>query len=197
MSDEIKKQIAALIGHHQLLEKRVTALTEEFQAAAMQLQRQSETLSHVIGELDSASGNMTETVRKSVSAALSQIEKDVKQAALTQMKPATEAFNQSASTAKEMIYEMRREMSRYTWKSAIYIALTMIAVMGGCLWGMYYFIDSGYARIAEMQRMEAVWQKKAPLANISICDDKPCAQVTGSEYTNKKGERFYILKSIK
>ena len=164
MSDEIKKQIAGLIGHHQLLERRVTALTEEFQAAAMQLQQQSETLSHVIGELDSASGNMTETVRKSVIAALSQVEKDVKQAALTQMKPATEAFNQSASTAKEMMYVMRREMPRYTWKSAIYIALTMISVMGGCLWGMYYFIDSGYARIAEMQKMEAVWQKKAPLA---------------------------------
>jgi len=39
MSDEIKKQIAGLIGHHQLLEKRVTVLTDEFQAAAMQLQR--------------------------------------------------------------------------------------------------------------------------------------------------------------
>lgn len=43
MSDEIK-QIAALIGHHQALEKRVSTLTEEFQAASVQLQRQSETL---------------------------------------------------------------------------------------------------------------------------------------------------------
>jgi len=100
MSDEIKK-IAALIGHHQALEKRVTSLTEEFQAAALQLQRQSETLSHVIGELDSASGNMTETV----------------------------------------------------------------------------------------------WEQKAPLANISSCDNKPCVQVTGVEYTNKKGERFYLIKN--
>ncbi len=56
MSDEIK-QIAALIGHHQALEKRVSTLTEEFQAASVQLQRQSETLSKVIRELDSASGN--------------------------------------------------------------------------------------------------------------------------------------------
>ena len=47
MSDEIK-QIAALIGHHQALEKRVSTLTEEFQAASVQLQRQSETLSKVI-----------------------------------------------------------------------------------------------------------------------------------------------------
>lgn len=68
---------------------------------------------------------------------------------------------------------------------------------GGCLWGMYYFIDSGYARIAEMQRMEAIWEKKAPLANISICDGKPCVQVTGVEYTNKKGDRFYLIESIK
>ena len=56
MSDEIK-QIAALIGHHQALEKRVTSLTEQFQAASSQLQQQSETLSRVIRELDSASGN--------------------------------------------------------------------------------------------------------------------------------------------
>ena len=33
MSDEIK-QIAALIGHHQALEKRVSTLTEEFQTAS-------------------------------------------------------------------------------------------------------------------------------------------------------------------
>jgi len=197
MSDEIKKQIAGLIGHHQLIEKRVTALTEEFQAAAMQLQRQSETLSHVVGELDSASGKMTDTVRQSVSAALIQVEKELKQTGLAQQKPATEALNQAAGTAKAMIHEMRREMSRYTWKSAIYIALTMIAVMGGCLWGMYYFIESGYARIAEMQRMEAVWQKKAPLANISTCDGRPCVQVTGVEYTNKQGDRFYLIKPVK
>lgn len=197
MSDEIKKQIAGLIGHHQQLERRVTALTEEFQAAAMQLQRQSETLSHVIGELDSASGNMTETVRQSVSAALTQVEKELKQTGLAQQKPATEALNQAAGTAKEMIYEMRREMSRYTWKSAIYIALTMVAVMGCCLWGMYYFINSGYERIAAMQRMEAVWEQKAPLANISTCDGKPCVQVTGPEYKNPKGDRLYQIKPVK
>lgn len=197
MSDETKKQIAGLIGHHQQLERRVTALTEEFQAAAMQLQRQSETLSHVIGELDSASGNMTETVRQSVNAALTQVERELKQTGLAQQKPVTEALNKAAGTAQEMIYEMRREMSRYTWKSAIYIAITMITVMGGCLWGMYYFIDSGYVRIAEMKRMEAVWQKKAPLANISTCDGKPCVQVTGVEYTNKEGERFYQIKSVR
>lgn len=99
MSDEIK-QIAGLIGHHQLLEKRVTALTEEFQVAAMQLLRQSETLSNIIGDLDSASDKMTETIRQSVNAGLTQVEKELKQAGLEQQKPATEAFNQAASTAK-------------------------------------------------------------------------------------------------
>ncbi|WP_092673567.1 hypothetical protein [Rosenbergiella nectarea] len=85
-------------------------------------------------------------------------------------------------------------MSHYTWKSSIYIAQTMIVVMAGCLWGMYYFIDSGYARVAAMQRMEAVWEQKAPLANISTCDGKPYIHVTGNKYTTEKGDRLYIRK---
>ena len=193
MSDEIK-QIAALIGHHQALEKRVTYLTEEFQAVSAQLQQQSETLSRVIRELDSASGNMTETVRQSVNAAITQVEKELKQTGLAQQKPATEALNQAAGTAKAMTYEMRREMSRYTWKSAIYIVLTMLTVMGGCLWGMYYFIDSGYARISEMQKMEAVWQKKAPLADIARCDGKPCIKVDTSHTYGDKDNTFMVIK---
>lgn len=194
MNDDFKKQIAGLIGHHQLLEKRVTSLTAEFQAAAAQLQRQSEVLSHIICELDSASGNMTETVRKSVNSALSQVEKELKLAGLAQQKPATEALNQATGMAKEMIHEMHREMSRYTWKSAIYIALTMVSVMGGCLWGMYYFIDSGYTRIAEMQRMEAVWKKKAPIADISTCDGNPCVKVDTSSTYGDKENTYMIIK---
>lgn len=89
---------------------------------------------------------------------------------------------------------MRREMSRYTWKSAIYIALTIFAVMGGCLWGMYYFIDSGYDRIAKMQRMEAVWQKKAPLADISTCDGKPCVKVDTRQSYGDKKDTYLIIK---
>jgi hypothetical protein len=172
----------------------VTALTEEFQVAAMQLLRQSEMLSNIIGDLDSASGKMTETVRQSVNAALTQVEKELKQTGLEQQKPATDAFNQAAGTAKAMIHEMRREMSRYTWKSAIYIAMTMIAVMGGCLWGMYYFIDSGYARVAEMQHMEAVWQKKAPLADIKTCDGNPCVKVDISRTFGDKKDTYLIIK---
>lgn len=196
MSDEIKK-IAALIGHQQAQEKRVAALIDEFQAESAKLSRQTAQLAQVIHELDSASGKMTDTVRQSVSTALTQVEKELKQTGLAHQKPAVNALNQVVTAANESVSAMRREMSRYTWKSAIYIALTMVAVMGGCLWGMFYFIDSGYDRIAEMQRMEAVWKQKAPLADISTCNDKPCVQVTGNEFTNKKGERFYQIKPVK
>lgn len=196
MNDEIKK-IAALIGHQQAQEKRVAALIEEFQAESAKLSRQTAQLAQVIHELDSASGKMTDTIRQSVNAALTQVEKELKKTGLAHQKPAVNALNQVVTAANESVSAMRREMSRYTWKSAIYIALTMVAVMGGCLWGMFYFIDSGYDRIAKMQRMEAVWQKKAPLANISTCDGKPCVQVTGGEYTNKQGDRFYLIKPVK
>ncbi|WP_232370302.1 tRNA modification GTPase [Xenorhabdus lircayensis] len=196
MSDEIK-QIAALIGHQQAQEKRVAALIDEFQKESAQLSRQTAQLAQVIGELDSASGNMTETVKKSVSTALNLVERELKQAGIEQQKPAVNALNQVVKAAQDSVYAMRREMSRYTWKSAIYIALTMLAVTGGCLWGMYYFIDSGYARIAEMQRMEAIWEQKAPLANISTCEGKPCVQVIGGEYTNKQNDRFYLIKPVK
>jgi len=193
MNDEIKK-IAALIGHQQAQEKRVAALIDEFQAESTKLSRQTAQLAQVIHELDSASGKMTDTVRQSVNAALTQVEKELKQTGLEQQKPAVNALNQVVTAANESVSAMRREMSRYTWKSAIYIVLTMLTVMGGCLWGMVYFIDSGYDRIAEMQRMEAAWEKKAPLANISTCEGKPCVQVSGDKYTNKNGDIFYQIK---
>ncbi len=193
MSDEIK-QIAALIGHHQALEKRVSTLTDEFQAASVQLQLQNEILSKVIRELDSASGNMTETVRKSVSSAMNQVAQELKQTGVAQQKPAVNALNQVVKAANESVFAMRREMSCYTWKSAIYIALTMFAVMGGCLWGMFYFIDSGYTRIAEMQRMEAVWKKKAPLADISTCDGNACVRVDTRKFYGDKKNTYLIIK---
>ena len=194
MSDEIK-QIAALIGHHQALEKRVSTLTEEFQVASTQLQQQSDTLIRVIREPDSASGNMTDTIRKSVNAALTQVEKELKQAGLAQQKPATEALNQAADTAKAMIHEMRREMSRYTWKSAIYLVLTIFFVLASCVTAFTWFMNDGYSQIAEMQQMEAVWQKKAPLADISRCDGKPCVKVdTRTTYGDKENTWMIIKK---
>jgi len=193
MSDEIK-QIAALIGHQQVQEKRVAALIEEFQKESAQLSRQTAQLSQVIRDLDSASGNMTETVKKSVSTAMNQVALELKQTGVEQQKPAVNTLNQVVNAAHESVCAMRREMSRYTWKSAIYIVLTMVAVMGGCLWGMYYFIDSGYSRITEMQKMEAVWQKKAPLADISRCDGKPCIKVDTSHTYGDKDNTFMVIK---
>jgi len=194
MSDEIK-QIAALIGHHQALEKRVSTLTEEFQAASVQLQRQSETLSKVIRELDSASGNMTETVRKSVISAMNQVERELKQAGVEQQKPAVNALNQVVKTANESVYAMRREMSRYTWKSAIYIVMTIFFVMASCVAALTWFMDDGYSQIALMQAKKAEWEQKAPLADISRCDGKPCVKVdTRITYGDKENTWMIIKK---
>lgn len=194
MSDEIKK-IAALIGHQQAQEKRVAALIDQFQTESAQLSRQTAQLAQVIRELDSASGNMTDIVRKSVSTALNQVEQELKQAGLDQQKPAVNALNQVVNAAQESVYIMRREMSRYTWKSAIYIVMTILVVMTSCVAALTWFMNDGYSQIAEMQRMEAVWQKKAPRADISRCDGKPCVKVdTGSTYGDKENTYMIIKK---
>ena len=196
MSDEIKP-IAALIGHHQALEKRVSTLTEEFQTASAQLQRQSETLSRVIRELDSASGNMTETVRESVCTAMNQVAQELKQTGVEQQKPAVNALNQVVKAANDSINAMRREMSRYTWKSAIYLVLTIFFVMACCMTALTWFMNDGYSQIAEMQRMEAVWQKKAPMADISTCDGKPCVKVDTRTTYGDKGDKENTWMIIK
>lgn len=196
MSDEIKK-IAALIGHQQEQEKRVAALIEQFHTESAQLSRQTEQLAQVIRELDSASGNMTETVRKSVNTALSQVKQDLKQTGLEQQKPAVNALNDVVTTAYNAVYAIEREMSRYTWKSAIGIAMTILLVMASLMAAITWFIDDGYGQIALMQAKKAEWELKAPLANISTCDGKPCVQVAGNEYTNKRGDRFYLIKAVK
>ena len=196
MSDEIK-QIAALIGHQQVQEKRVAALIDAFQAESAQLSRQTAQLAQVIAGLDSASGKMTETVRQSVSEALRQVESDLKQVGAEQQKPAVNTLNQIVSTAQESVYTLHREMSRYTWKSAIYLVLTVFFVMASCVAALTWFIDDGYEQIALMQMKQAEWEQKAPLANISTCDGKPCVQVRGDKYTNKNGDVFYQVNPVK
>ncbi len=42
-----------------------------------------------------------------------QVERELKQAALEQQKPAVNALNQVVKAAQESVYAMRREMSRY------------------------------------------------------------------------------------
>ncbi|MBT0422905.1 tRNA modification GTPase [Morganella morganii] len=193
MSDEIKK-IAALIGHQQAQEKRVAALIEEFQAESAKLSRQTAQLAQVINELDSASGKMTDTIRQSVNTALTQVEKELKQAGLEKQKPAVNALNEVVSAAQEAIYAMRREMSRYTWKSAIGIVLTIFTVMSVCAIALTYFINSGYDRIAAMKKQEMIWQQKAPLADISTCDSKPCVKVDTTKVYGDKKDTYLIIK---
>ncbi|HAM9422003.1 TPA: hypothetical protein IDY61_005321, partial [Escherichia coli] len=73
-----------------------------------------------------------------------------------------------------------------TVPSAIYLVLTIFFVLACCVTALTWFMNDGYSRIAEMQRMEAVWQKKAPLADISTCDGKPCVKVdTRTTYGDK------------
>ncbi len=196
MNDEIKK-IAALIGHQQAQEKRVAALIDEFQAESIQLSRQTEQLARVIRELDSASGKMTETIRKSLNAALIQVKQELKQTGIEQQKPAVNALNDVVNKAHNAVYKIEREMSRYTWKSAIGVAMTILFVMASLMAAITWFIDDGYGQIALMQAKKSEWERKAPLANISTCDGKPCVQVMGEEYTNKQGYRFYLIKTVK
>ena len=84
MDDDIKK-IAALIGHQQAQEKRVSALIDAFQKESTLLSQQTALLAQVIDGLDSASGKMTDTIRKSVATALNQVEQELKQTGLAQL----------------------------------------------------------------------------------------------------------------
>lgn len=169
-----------------------STLIAAFQKKPALLSQQTALLAQVIDGLDSASEKMSETVRKSVATALHQIEQDIKQAGMAQQKPAADTLNQVAITAQEAVYALRREMSRYTWKSAIYLVLTIFFVLAACVTALTWFMNDGYSRIAEMQRMEAVWQKKAPLADISTCDGKPCIKVDTRTTYGDKGDKENI-----
>ena len=124
-------------------------------------------------------------------------EKELKQTGLAQQKPAINALNQVVTAANESVSAMRREMSRYTWKSAIYLVLTIFFVLASCVTAFTWFMNDGYSRIAEMQRMEAVWQKKAPLADISTCDGKPCVKVDTRTTYGDKGDKKNTWMIIK
>lgn len=194
MSDDIKKQIAGLIGHQQIQEKRVSALIEEFETKTAQLSRQVELLSETILQLDNVSDRMTETVRKSVHAGLNLVERELMKAGLEHQKPAINSLDKTAMRANDAVYAIERNMSRYTWISALYTALAVFIVMGGCVWGVNYFFENGYERIAAMQRMEAVWQQKAPLADIRSCDGKPCVKVDLTKSYGDEKNPYLIIK---
>jgi hypothetical protein len=113
-----------------------------------------------------------------VSSALTQVEKELKQAGLAQQKPATEALNQAADTAKAMIHEMRREMSRYTWKSAIYLVLTIFFVLASCVTAFTWFMNDGYSQIAEMQRWKRSGRRKPRWLTYRAVTESPALRWT-------------------
>lgn len=196
MDDQIKK-IAALIGHQQQQETRVTALIEAFEKESTLLREENAKLAGAIRSLSQASGNVTETVRRSVSQGIAQVSEDVQAIALEKQKPAISALTQVVNEARESTRLIRRESAWFYWKSAFWTVLVGFTLLSGILIGFTYYLNHGYQRIADMQAMEKQWEKKAPLANISTCDDKPCVEVTGNEYSNKDGDRFYLIKRVK
>ncbi|HGF5593951.1 TPA: tRNA modification GTPase [Klebsiella pneumoniae] len=193
MSDEIRK-IAALIGHQQAQEKRVAMLIDEFQKESALLSRKTERLATIIDGLGTSSGKMTETVRQSVYLAMREVKSDLKQTGIEHQKPAVNALNQVVEAAEQSVQVMRRDMSLYTWKSAIYIALTIFLVMGSCAAAFTWFMDDGYSQIAMMQAKKAEWELKAPLADISTCDGKPCVKVDTSQSFGDKKDTYLIMK---
>ena len=193
MDDQIKK-IAALIGHQQQQEARVTALIETFEKESALLREENAKLAGAIRSLSQATGDVTDTVRQSVSRGIQQVSGEVKAVALEKQKPAISALTQVVNEARESVKSIRREAAWFQVRSAIWTVLVGFILLAGILIGFTYYLDHGYQRITEMQDMEKQWEKKAPLANITTCDDKPCVQVTGSEYTDKQGGRFFIVK---
>lgn len=193
MDDQIKK-IAALIGYQQQQEARVTALIEAFEKEFALLREENAKLADAIRSLSQATGDVTDTVRQSVSRGIAQVSEEVKSVALEKQKPAISSLTQVVNEARESVKLIRREAAWFHWKSAFWTVLVGFTLLAGILIGFTYYLDHGYQRITEMQDMEKQWEKKAPLANITTCDDKPCVQVTGSEYTDKQGGRFFIVK---
>ncbi|WP_265504202.1 tRNA modification GTPase [Providencia rustigianii] len=196
MNDEIK-QIAALIGHQQAQEKRVNALIAAFEKEAALLHKENEHLSRTIAALGVSSDNITDAVRQSVRSAISQVTADLKQAGLESQKPAASALTTLVSEAQQSVSAIRREINFFSWKSALWTVVVLLFLFCCSVAGLGYFLTTGYDRIDAMQAKKAEWERKAPLANISTCDDKPCVQVTGNEYTNKKGDRFYLIKPVR
>ena len=193
MDDQIKK-IAALIGHQQQQEARVTALIEAFEKESALLREENAKLAGAIRSLSQATGDVTDTVRQSVSRGISQVSEEVKSVALEKQKPAISSLTQVVNEARESVKFIRREAAWFNWKSLVWTSLVGAALLGCCFVGMTYYLNHGYQRIADMQDMEKQWEAKVPLANFITCDDKPCVEVTGPQYTSQKGGRFFIVK---
>lgn len=196
MDDQIKK-IAALIGHQQQQEARVTALIEAFEKESALLRQENAKLAGAIRSLSQATGDVTDTVRQSVGRGIAQVSEEVKAVALEKQKPAISSLTQVVNEARESVKSIRREAAWFQVRSGLWTLLVGVVLLACCLIGFTYYLNHGYQRITEMQAMEKQWERKAPLANLSTCDGKPCVEVTGSEYTNKNGDRFYTIRLTK
>ncbi len=108
MDDQIKK-IAALIGHQQQQEARVTALIEAFEKESALLRQENAKLAGAIRSLSQATGDVTDTVQQSVSRGIAQVSEEVKVVALEQQKPAISSLTQVANEALESVKFIRRE----------------------------------------------------------------------------------------
>jgi len=108
MDDQIKK-IAALIGHQQQQEARVTALIEAFEKESALLRQENAKLASAIRSLSQATADVTDTVRQSVSRGIAQVSEEVKAAALEKQKPAINALTQVVNEARESTRLIRRE----------------------------------------------------------------------------------------
>lgn len=193
MDDQVKK-IAALIGHQQQQEARVTALIEAFEKESALLRQENAKLAGAIRSLSQATGDVSDTVRQSVSRGIAHVSEDVKAVALEKQKPAISVLAQVVNDARVSVKSIRREAAWFHWKSAFWTVLVGFTLLAGILIGFTYYLNHGYQRIADMQEMEKQWEKKAPLAHFITCDGKPCVEVTGPEYTDKNGGHFYLMK---
>uniref|UniRef100_UPI001F4F8DCD tRNA modification GTPase n=1 Tax=Rosenbergiella metrosideri TaxID=2921185 RepID=UPI001F4F8DCD len=142
-----------------------------------------------------ATGDVTDTVRHSVSRGILQVSEEVKAVALEKQKPAISSLTQVVNEARESVKSIRRQAAWFHWRSACWTVLIGATSLAVCLIGMSYYLNHGYQRIAEMQAMEKQWQRKAPLANISTCDGKSCVEGTGEEYKDNNGGRFFVIKN--
>lgn len=196
MNDDIKK-IAALIGHQQAQEARVSALIEAAEKETALLRQENARLLKTIEAIGVSSEKMTVTVRESVRTAISQVTADLKHAGLENQKPATAAVTELVNEARESVTAIRKEMNFFSWKSALWTVCVLLLLLCCSFAGLGWFLTTGYDRIAAMQAKEAEWQRKAPLAHIITCDGKPCVEVTGGSYTTDKGGTFYQIKPVK
>lgn len=193
MDDQIKK-IAALIGHQQQQEARVTALIEAFEKEAALLRQENAKLAGAIRSLSQATSDVTDTVRQSVSRGIAQVSEEVKAVALEKQKPAISSLTQVVNEARESVKCIRREAAWFHWRSAFWTILVGVCIVATCFICVTSYIDHGYDRISAMQEKKVEWERKAPLAKIITCDGKPCVEVSGDRYTTKDGGDYYIIK---